>query len=216
MSAVQVNQKGDRIVTDILICGYVTQEIEDKYKLSIPSEIKRVCFHFWFINVCDQWDIESCKKHASVTFAGQIVKSSKVELVRNVFGCHTVSSGQFEWRLNWKKLNGSVAIGIIDNDKAINTSTGVGFTRYGNGAVLDIPNGRLYGVEYSWRKFGEKLDQNVENVDIKVKIDLDERSLYFAINEDEYKKTIYELKKDTSFRLALTFARNSIAEVELL
>ena len=47
---------GKRIKTDILTAGYLREEIENKYKISIPSEIKRLCFDYWFINICDEWD----------------------------------------------------------------------------------------------------------------------------------------------------------------
>ena len=76
------------------------QEVERVYTILIPSEIKQLCFDFWFLNVCDEWDIESCK-HDNIKFDGQIVSNTNTESdTQNVFGCHSVSFGQYIWKLN--------------------------------------------------------------------------------------------------------------------
>ena len=62
MSTLQVDHNGNRIRTDILICGYLREEIEDKLKILIPSEIQKLCFVYWFIDICDEWDIASHTK----------------------------------------------------------------------------------------------------------------------------------------------------------
>ena len=76
MSTFQVNSKGNRIKTDILIAGYLRQDIEDSLKMLIPSEIKALCFVYWFIKICDEWDesYTDIRDEQYVEFSGQIVK----------------------------------------------------------------------------------------------------------------------------------------------
>ena len=55
MALFTVDSNGQRIKTDTLVCGYV-RNIMDIYNLEIPDEIIALCFLFWIIKVCDQWD----------------------------------------------------------------------------------------------------------------------------------------------------------------
>ena len=59
MESFTVDSHGKRIKTDILVCGYV-RDMMNEYKLEIPDEIIGLCFLFWFIKVCDQWDESLC------------------------------------------------------------------------------------------------------------------------------------------------------------
>ena len=65
---------GHRIKTDILVCVYM-RENGQKCRLLIPVDVNKICFQFWLINVCDEWD----KKYLSeeVELDGQIIKQIK-------------------------------------------------------------------------------------------------------------------------------------------
>ena len=104
MANITVDKDGNRIKTDILTSGYLRQEIERVYKVVIPSEIKQLCFGFWFLNVCDEWAAKICK-HDRIKFDGQIVRNTETNLdTQSVFGTHSVSSGQYIWRLHLKRV----------------------------------------------------------------------------------------------------------------
>ena len=73
MSSLQVDHNGNRIKTDILTSGYLRGEIETRYEILIPSEIKQLCFDFWLINICDEWD-KTMYNDTRVEMDGQTVK----------------------------------------------------------------------------------------------------------------------------------------------
>ena len=98
LSTLAVDSDGARIMTDILSGGYIRQNIEQIYKLSIPSPIRRLCFMYWFIKGLDEWDVEMCKDD-NVLFNGQIVKVRNC--TRSIYGRNSVSSGQYEWKFFW-------------------------------------------------------------------------------------------------------------------
>ena len=215
MSTFQNDDTGNRIITDILTDGYLRQVIEEGLKISVPSEIKQLCFDFWFLKFCDIWDDQLCK-HKTVTIQGETVKCEKNDLIRNVFGCHTVSTGQYEWKLNWKKVDGTVGIGVIQDNTVSDSLTTVDYTKNGFGICLNAKNGQVHDDTglYTRHQIKRFID-GTENVGMNMKIDLNERSVYFSFNEDEYKLIPCKLKPDKSFRLVLTFGANGPAEVEL-
>ena len=45
-----------KIKTDILVAGYVRDIVEEFTTRNIPDEIIQLCFMFWFVTVCDEWD----------------------------------------------------------------------------------------------------------------------------------------------------------------
>ena len=216
MSTTQRDKNGKRIITDILTDGYLRQIIEKTYKILIPSEIRQLCFDFWFLNFCDGWD-DKLSNHETVTIEGQMVKGLEDSSVRNVFGCHTISAGQYIWRLNWKKVNGAIGIGIIHDYKVEYSLNDIHFATNGFGICLDLKTGYSYNDTSScYTVFAKPVAYGIENVGIEVRIDLDERCIYFSINGDEEKKAPYTLKQGKSFRLILAFGTDGAAEVELL
>ena len=48
----QFNEDNNRIETDILTTGYIRQIVEMIHKLSIPMDIKDLCFNFWYLAKC--------------------------------------------------------------------------------------------------------------------------------------------------------------------
>ena len=218
MSTFTVDKNGNRIKTDILIYGYLRQEIEKLYKILIPSEIKQLCFEYWFINICDEWDIKLCK-HKSIEFNGQTVRCIDPVSPRNIYGCHCVSSGEFVWKLNLKKVGiKGIIIGIVEHDQCEKYLDDGYYVAGGYGACWYSKNGILYDSSRKFKKFANDFkDVMIENVYVEIKIDMNETSLYFAIDGDEFKKAPYALKKDASYRLAVSFYQNEdIDECQLM
>ena len=218
MSTVTVDKDGNRIMTDVLSTGYLREEIEKKHKILIPSEIKQLCFHFWFLNVCDQWDIK-LSKHPSIEFDGKQIAKSIKNVTRFIFGCHCVSSGQFEWKLNLKKIGvQGICIGIIREDK-INDYFNGGSYVIGCGALWYSKTGCLFDDNFTFPEVTYGFDGVIKNVCLKMKIDIDEKNLSFSIDEDEYKTISYSLvdDKNKSVRLVVYFnANKDVEEIELL
>ena len=222
MSTVAVDKNGKLIKSDILTSGYIRQEIENVYEISIPTAIAKLCFDYWFINICDQWDIELCK-HQNLQFNEQIVKYIDGPSFRNIYGCHSVSSGQFEWRLNLKKIGDKgIYVGIIHDDKLNDYLESGHYVGDGYGAAWHSKSGCLFDSSVRFPKLSDEFKGIIENVYMKIKIDLDERSVYYSIDGDEYKKAPYTLDKNKSVRLVVTFNKrrrrkyDKDDEVELL
>ena len=223
MSKITVDKQGNRIMTDILTFGYLRQEIEKIHKILIPSEIKQLCFDYWFLNICDQWDTKS-SEHDDIELDGQVIKSQCTwnDNWWNVFGCHSVSSGHFVWRLLFRFKDGTAAchIGIINVDKAEENPKYAGYPVHGHGVCWNILKGDFYDEDYfkngiSSIKKIKDLESQIKNIYIEMKIDLEERSLYYAINDEEIKAP-YQLKENTSFRLIVTMPDDKAVDVELM
>ena len=71
MASVCVYYKGERIKTDILVSAWITN-LKRKNKLFIPKDMIELCFKFWFIDVCDEWD-KIFIDDADVTLQGQCI-----------------------------------------------------------------------------------------------------------------------------------------------
>ena len=92
---------------DSLVYGYIREKMKE-YKLVLPEEIIKLCFEFWFLNVSDEWDKSLC--HELVDIDGQCFKISDKfrKLISNpvrvftVFGCKSIESGIYEWKLRFK------------------------------------------------------------------------------------------------------------------
>ena len=219
MSTVTVDKDGNRIITDVLISGYLRKEIEKKHKILIPYEIKQLCFDFWFINVCDQWDIKSSKQ-SNIQFDGKQIAKCNNNVFRSIYGCHCVSSGEFEWKLNLKKIGRlGICVGIVQNDKIDDFVVNCNYVTEGYGALWYSRNGCLLDKTLLFPKVTHGLEDVIKNICLKMKIDIDEKRLSYSIDEDEYKTVSYTLvnDKNKSFRLAVYFTKShDVQEVELL
>ena len=55
--------------------------------------------------------------------------------IRSIYGCHSVSSGQFEWRLNLKKIGPfGICVGIIHDEKVRDYLDNYNYDLHGDGA----------------------------------------------------------------------------------
>ena len=221
MATVACDKDGNRIMTDILTLGYLRQEIETTHKILIPSEIKQLCFDYWFINICDQWDVESSKKKNEefIEFDGQIAKRVKKKGHRLclVYGLQSISSGEFEWRLNLKTVSQKeIAIGVIyDKDSILDEWTHGGFATKGYGMYW-YSGGCIMDDSTESPAFGPVFQNQVENFYVSMKINLDELSVYYAFDREEFKKAPCTLSKDEAYRLVIIFGNNDLDEVELM
>ena len=60
------------------------------------------------------------------------------------------------------------------------------------------------------------LGNTIKNVYIKLKIDLDEGHLFYAIDDNDYQKVPYALRKDRSYRLSVTLPTDKeMSEIQL-
>ena len=93
MASFHVDSNGERIKTDILVSGYIKNAMK-QHRLEIPDEIIGLCFLFWLIKVCDQWDAAS--SHDEINIKGQYAEvSTKHNGWRTLFGTHIVKTGIF-------------------------------------------------------------------------------------------------------------------------
>lgn len=55
MEPFTIDKDGCRIMTDILVTGYIRNHMNE-YNVDIPGEIIGLCCMFWFIAISDEWD----------------------------------------------------------------------------------------------------------------------------------------------------------------
>ena len=199
MSTIAFDANGKRILTDILTSGYLRQKIVDKYEISIPSEIKKLCFEFWFIDICDMWDNKLYTK-SKLEIGNQFLKAS-------IMGCQRVSSGQYEWKLRLRDV--SVCVGIV-RDASKYYKDGYGGFWYVGGHFFYPEFGKIV----TFKSFKSKIKPGIT---IGVKIDFELQSLYYSVDESEYVKAPYIVSENASYRLMVTiFKHDQLLNIELL
>ena len=215
MATLQVDADGNRIETDILISGYLRQDIENQLEMMIPPEIKGLCFQYWFIKVCDE-----CKDDAE--FAGQTVKRMVKNQHLTIYGRHSVQKGLFEWRLMVKSVNSGICIGIIeDKDEYLKKHIkNYNYDLYGYGCWW-YPDGTVSEESYREYKvftktFQDKLTgkRTMQDVIVGIKINMEKKKISYSIDGDEYIDAPITLTRD-KYRLAVSlFSVND--QIELL
>ena len=211
MATFQVDSTGSRIKTDILTNGYIRQNIEEKVKLLIPSEIKQLCFKYWFINVCDEWDKQFSNKAYEIN--GQCIK-----LVKNVyfqpaaFGSYVVKSGIFSWIIKCKTDINWMCIGIIEDDQSL-------LNKHINDADYDdFDYGGSFFNHRSWyfnataTEYGCKCGKKGDI--IIMTLDINNHTIKFKINDIDYGIACDEMDKD-KYRLVINCDKVD-DEIELL
>ena len=123
MTAVCYDANGDRIKTDILVEGYV-RHVANGFNMDIPDDIIKLCFLFWLVTVCDEWD-KSMKhpSHEAMKIDGDIFRwkdgyergKDRVYTVM-AYGKRSVKHGSFEWRLSFKTDIKYVWIRIVPDE----------------------------------------------------------------------------------------------------
>ena len=128
-----VDSAGNRIMTDILVSGYI-HDHEREYEVPIPEDIIGVTFMFWLIQFCDSWDNSLCDEVADIN--GQNLKLIKRS--GKVFGIQSITKGTFEWKIKLITKMGWIASGIIKDDPEIlrRYTTRGDFAQNGDGVYL--------------------------------------------------------------------------------
>ena len=89
MAQVSVDKNGDRIKTDILVVGCISN-LNKQFKLLIPVEISSICFDYWLVKFCDEWDEKYSDEN--VENDGQIATVKNFGTI-SVYGCHSINRG---------------------------------------------------------------------------------------------------------------------------
>ena len=141
-------------------------------------------------------------------YDGQILKCIPQPKWRASYGRHVVSAGIFEWRLNLTHASSSgVHVGVIHADVCANHVDDPSFVSDGNGVMWGSETGCLLTNNWDFPKVTKSIEGEINDMPLSIKIDIDERCLYYSIDNEEYQKAPYELKQGKSFRLAVAFPR---------
>ena len=224
MAALQVDVNGNRIKTDILTSGYLRQDIENEFKISIPSEIRGLCFEFWFIKVCDEWDKSYHAENTDIVeFNGQIAKRKigVSSIYVTLYGSHSAKSGEYEWRLNIKSVGeAGICIGVIEDEEENlkKHHKDFDYDLYGYGCWW-FADGSVSAQDNMSRKvFTKSFRRNhafvMNDVIIGIKINIETKKISYSIDGDDYIEAPLTLTKD-KYRLAVTLF-NLGDEIELL
>ena len=223
MACVSVDSNGRRIKTDILVMGYI-RDIMDQNKLDIPDEIIALCFLFWFINVCDEWDKTLCHEEY-VDIEGSCARiNTEIEITGasvTMFGAQTVESGIFKWRL---KLNTKMdwgCIGIIKDEKSYieqnhtNNDYGRGI---GCGCFLFICKGGGNGALFHSNQLDLKYSDPCrdEGTVFEMTLNMDQYSIQYKVNDKEYESVNIDSLSNHRYRLAVTLSKTDDDGIELL
>ena len=112
------DSNGKRIKTDILVFGYI-RNVMNEYRIEIPDEIIRVCFLFWFMNVCDEWDKSLCHSQyvdidESCAKLNDGYKSRGfLDWCCTLFGSQSVKNGVFKWHVQFNSSIEWICIGLL-------------------------------------------------------------------------------------------------------
>ena len=133
-----LNKDGNIVQTDILVYGYIRQDIQHELDREIPNELYVLCFTYWLYNVCDSWCADYHKENV-IKIDGDTVTTlydHERGTLPNItlYGNHVVRDGStYEWKIRMNRFGyynpGSThamfvklmnpEIGIIINDKDI-------------------------------------------------------------------------------------------------
>ena len=211
MPSFSVDSKGDRIKTDILICGYIRKFV-GQYLIHVPKEITRIIFLFWFVKVCDEWDRSLCPQ--SVIINGSSVKLNKNK-THTIFGVNAIETGTYEWIFKLVTEVKWFCIGIIRDDMKILKSYQHSAMYFDEAHGVQLGNyGSMYGIPDGIRYLCSRQRLTEKGTIIIMTLDMDKSTISFKINDQQYatKSISLSIKK---YRLALSL-KNVEEEIELL
>ena len=211
MASFQKDSNGNRIKTDILTLGYFRQDIENQLEISIPSEIKGLCFDYWFIKVCDEWDkLYLTRNEDRIVVKDQIAKKMTLRSYDDngstIYGCHIIHSGEWEWLMKINCSNRNICIGIIeDNDQYLKDHTsnfdydinGYGCWWFPDGSVSAKGIGRPHFTK-KFQRFAMK------NIIVGMKVNMTTKKLGYSIDGDDYVEVPRLTLDKGKYRLAVT------------
>ena len=210
MAQLAVDSEGKRIKTDILVCGFI-REGGTQCELLIPDDINTICFLFWFIKVCDEWD----KKYLAdgVEINGQMMKAPDTFEWTSVYGRHSIDKGSYTWEVTIKASCQWFSFGLIE-DKPDILEEFIESINYvdAHGCVLH-DNGKFYRGSTSPLK---DYSAAFEDADAKITmtLDMDNHTLRYIVNGKDYGVVTDKLDKK-KYRMVVT-VWNDKDGVELL
>ena len=199
MATFAVDSEGKRIKTDILVSGYV-RNMGKNYELLIPEPIKDMCFLFWLIKVCDEWDKESSSK--GIKIDGQIVVKTG-STTQSIYGRESISTGSYSWQIKFKTHIEWFCFGIIEDKtetlKKYTDDHVYGHNPNGDGCFL-FCSGEFWikDVESEYcHALGDK------DTVITMTLNMDKHSISYKINDEDFGSAIDSLDK-SKYRMVLS------------
>lgn len=215
-----VNAKGDKIMTDILVSGYIRQKIMDLYELNVPIELIKLCFLFWYSKTCDTWDESLCHQLVEINKKGTCFKFVNGSCPDNnsglssVFGNNCIHSSEiFTWNIRFNTKVSWACIGIIKDDQNVlyQNITDNNYGRDNPGCFL-TNHGTMCFEWNRIRKYCDRFDQKGDLIEMT--LNMKEHTLSYKINGMDYGIAHDKLMED-SYRLVVSVSdRNE--EIELL
>ena len=214
MSSLVVDSEGNRIETDILVSGWM-RKAERKFKLLIPNVIKKICFEYWLITVCDEWLQEYALN--DVIFRGQCVTigdtwhTDGYGAQRSIYGCEVIESGVYSWKIRFITEIEWICIGIVEDDKQTlqMCASGCNYARQHRGCFI-LCN-EIYFTNNSRDYYDHIADKGTI---VTMTLDMDNKSISYKINGKDY-GIAYDGLIKKKYRLAITLV-DEATEVELI
>ena len=187
----------------------------------MPIDIIKVCFQFWLIQICDEWDREYSYLPEGADIDGQTLKfDPKYFTIASMYGCCGVSTGVFTWEMKLKRTASweSVRfahIGIIeDKPEVLKSYQNSAHYLDKNGCALHDNGNFLRGsvAIYEGKKYMDGFKNKISN--IIMTLDMDNHTLSYNIDGIDYGVATNQLDKD-KYRMVVTFFYNK-HEIELL
>lgn len=222
LSLYPVDAQRQRFEHDLLVIGWIKNEIERKYNhLKVPFALKQLCYRFWLIKVSDKWDIEQYdKQRISVHDDGSI--TAKKIYACSIYGKHQVDIGRKyiwtlkmnKWCCGWSSIVAQPYIGIIKSDikllKKCETMVPKGNSAYGWGASKAKIDGQK---AYESISYGEKCIK--PNDIIEMSLDLQNMTLSYKINGNDYGVAFKDIDP-CSYRLFVSFYHGKGTQLQLV
>ena len=226
------DQSGNRINTDILVTGYIRQDIESKLNDAIPAELYTLCFEYWLHKVCDSWSNEFVDIHRieinedEITLPEpDIAKNANSQKGITLYGNHVVVNGsRHDWKIRMNKFGITdpftkwinPAVGIILNDEMTLKKyssgdyasdawayAGTGYAFIGGGRYLYSKNHSSELVN-KYRNAGGA-EFNGDGDIIEVHLDQINHTLGYSVN-DEYFGIAFEKVEPGDYRIAISLS----------
>lgn len=203
--AVDVN--GKRIKTDVLVFGWI-RLLCKTYRLLMPNDITTICFDYWLIKVCDEWDRDFCVPDIAIEGAS-VMLTDNTSAITSVYGSHSLSSGSHEWMIRLKTKITWICIGIIEDTNEILLKYQRDNDYYKENGAFIINNGDHFSnSRWNWgycEPFKEK------GTIIVMTLNMNECTLTYKINDKEYGIAMRDIpKKSYRFVASLNLKGDAI------
>ena len=217
MASACVYYKGKRIKTDILVSGWI-RNIKRRNKVSMPRDIIELCFKFWFIDICDEWDKKYIDE-SDVTLQGQCITmkdtwNPESGAQRSFYGCYSVEEGVYEWIIRFNTEMSWICIGIIEDDQELLKKHAKEGNRYkdtGRGWFLR-EDGVFCCNQAEYNTLCESFQ--AKGSIVSTRVDMNAHELSYKINEQDWKIATKQLKQ-VKYRFVVTMVDKG-TQIELL